>query len=369
MKVLHINSNYLYTTLHEKLIEGLQGKNIINQIYMPTHGGIDFAIPPKGYVHYPICFNKLDRYLYHFKQKKMLIRLVKDIDINSYNVVHAHTLFTDGYMAYKLYETYKIPYVVAVRNTDVNAFFKKRVFLRPTGLKILEHAEKVIFISEAYKSLVLKKYIPKGLISKIDNKSIVIPNGIDNYWLENKSVFTNEKTQDKNIKLIFAGRIDKNKNVMTTIKACEMLRNKGLNVTLTVVGAIADKKEFKKICKYEFVNYIPKQTKEKLMELYRAHDIFVMPSKTETFGLVYAEAMSQGLPVIYTKGEGFDGQFKEGSIGYSVRYFSPSEIADSIVRIKENYRDISHNCLESCGKFNWSIITNKYHNIYGNIGS
>ena len=29
-----------------------------------------------------------------------------------------------------------------------------------------------------------------------------------------------------------------------------------------------------------------------------------MPSKHETFGLVYAEAMTQGLPVIYTKNEG-----------------------------------------------------------------
>ena len=38
--------------------------------------------------------------------------------------------------------------------------------------------------------------------------------------------------------------------------------------------------------------------------IYRENDIYVMPSIIETFGLVYAEAMSQGLPVIYTRGQG-----------------------------------------------------------------
>ena len=44
--------------------------------------------------------------------------------------------------------------------------------------------------------------------------------------------------------------------------------------------------------------------------IFIVNDIFVMPSVTELL-LVYAEAMSQGLPVIYTRGQGFDGQFEE----------------------------------------------------------
>jgi glycosyltransferase involved in cell wall biosynthesis len=59
--------------------------------------------------------------------------------------------------------------------------------------------------------------------------------------------------------------------------------------------------------------------KEKLLNNYRNSDIFIMPSYNETFGLVYIEAMSQGLPIIYTQNEGVDGYFKEGSVGYSVK--------------------------------------------------
>lgn len=51
--------------------------------------------------------------------------------------------------------------------------------------------------------------------------------------------------------------------------------------------------------------------KKQLREAFSISDIFVMPSKPETFGLVYVEALSQGLPILYAKGEGFDGYFDE----------------------------------------------------------
>ena len=51
--------------------------------------------------------------------------------------------------------------------------------------------------------------------------------------------------------------------------------------------------------------------KDKLQAVYAQNSIFAMPSLAETFGLVYVEAMSQGLSVLYTKGEGIDGLFEE----------------------------------------------------------
>lgn len=58
-----------------------------------------------------------------------------------------------------------------------------------------------------------------------------------------------------------------------------------------------------------------------------------MPSFTESFGLVYAEAMSQGLPVIYSKGQGFDGQFAEGVVGYHVDAHDPEELCENIIKM------------------------------------
>src|SRR5699024_1841446 len=121
-------------------------------------------------------------------------------------------------------------------------------------------------------------------------------------------------------------------------------------------GEIENNKIYKNIRELDFIKYVPPKTKEELIQIYRENAIFVMPSITETFGLVYAEAMSQGLPVIYTKEQGFDKQFEEGVVGYSVDCFNPEEISQNILGIIEKYNDISKNCIDLVKKFSWDRI-------------
>ena len=90
----------------------------------------------------------------------------------------------------------------------------------------------------------------------------------------------------------------------------------------------------------------------------------ILPAYTESFGLVYAEAMSQGLPVIYSKGQGFDSQFDEGYIGYSVDARSPEDVADAIIRILDGYAEISGRCAEASKKFMWNKIARVYDSTY-----
>ena len=112
------------------------------------------------------------------------------------------------------------------------------------------------------------------------------------------------------------------------------------------------------------VSVIPYLTKEELINYYRAADIFVMPSFKETFGRVYAEAMTQGVPVIYTRGQGFDGIFEEGTVGYSVKADDVEEIVTSIKKIIGNYKTISANCIDRCTVFNWEDISERLEQLY-----
>ncbi len=366
MKILHINRNYVTSPLHPIMMSHLEKCEMIkNTVFAPTDLSVEQECLPLSDTEVCVnrCFKKQDRLCFDVKQRKIKKALEKNLDVSSFDCMHAYTLFTDGNCAMKLSEKYEIPYIVSVRNTDVNDFFKKLPYLRGRGIRIMEKASAICFLSESYKKRVFDQFVPDRFQNELEKKSYVIPNGIDNFWLEN--IDWEKRGLHTPLRLIYAGRIDANKNIQTTIEAVSDMKRNGIEANLTVVGEIIDDKVFQKI--KSFVCYREAVPKEKLIDFYRSSDIFVMPSFTESFGLVYAEAMSQRLPVIYSKGEGFDHQFPEGKVGYHVNPRDSKDIVSAISAICRDYSKISESAAEAAKKFNWTHIVPQYRELYEKI--
>lgn len=377
--VLQIANDYLGTTLYSLLFNALGCVGVNSVVFVPVCiGNSSYGVKDSqsnDTVYSMIispCFSSLDRILFYSKQRKIHNSICRNIDMGAIDVIHAHTLFSAGYTARRLKKEYGIPYIVAIRNVDVNVFFKKMRHLRRAGINIMLDADKIIFLSPSYKDTVIEKYIPVEKQSEIREKSIVIPNGISDFFIHNEPISGDEEdtkrlnlglATGKRINIIYAGEVNHNKNLIETVDACKLLISKGYDCRYTVVGDITDKK-CSGILDENFITYHHKCKHDELIMLYRRNDIFVMPSHKETFGLVYAEAMSQGLPVIYTKGQGFDGQFEEGVVGYSVSDNDAQELADKIELVLCNYEKISTRCIEESKRFNWHRIAEEYKNIY-----
>lgn len=367
MKIIHINSYYsgsfFYKNLYDRQIED----KLDIDVYVPVANGFESSKLDLG-VYSNISHNhgRYDRLFFHVKHKKIYNDILKQYKIEDYDLLHAHSLFSNGYIAYKLYKKYNIPYIVAVRNTDINVFFKRMIHLRKLGIDILKEAKNIVFISSTYRDALMDEYIPREYRKAFLEKSVVIPNGINDFWLENK-FYKREKAKDKKINLLYVGLVNKNKNIETTISACQMLIDEGFDVKYTIIGKIKDEKQKSLIERSSFIKYVDHSSKEELIDYYRKSHIFVMPSLHETFGIVYIEAMSQGLPLIYTRGQGFDGQFKEGEVGYRVSSDSPGEISERVKDIVENYDLISERCLSNVDQFSWDRIAKIYRELYENI--
>lgn len=361
MKVLQIANGYLDKKLYANLFNHLDSIGVKNQVFVPVQYGKINTSTQKD-VRVVGCFSTFDRYLYFSKQKKTLSAVYANYDVHNFDIIHAHTLFSTGYTAYRLNREFGIPYVVAVRNTDVNLFFNRMIHLRRLGVHVLEHAERIIFLSHVYAETVLKKFVPNALKDSIAKKIDIIPNGIDDFYFQNMQ--ERKSRLEKCIHIIHVGNIDKNKNITSTIEAIKFLMKEGREIDFTLVGEITDVKLRQIVDETDFVKHFRKCSKERVLSHFRETDMLVMPSRHETFGLVYAEAMSQGLPVIYTKGQGFDGQFKEGTVGYHVTPESPADIAEKIKKVIDNYEHLSSNCLSSVGKFNWKRIALQYETVY-----
>src|SRR5690606_9754782 len=113
-------------------------------------------------------------------------------------------------------------------------------------------------------------------------------------------------------KLLYVGKFNKGKNIIALQNAVISInKSKAHKVTLHLVGGGGNREKqvldiAKKNPKYFRVHGVIGD-KKALQNIYKYCHVFTMPSRKETFGLVYIEALLQGLPILFTRDEGIDG--------------------------------------------------------------
>ncbi len=310
------------------------------------------------------CWNSLDRLLFFPRQWKIEKKLQETYNLKDFDILHAHLLLSSGYSALRMKKKYGIPYVVSVRVTDLTGFIKLPYFRRMAN-KILMNANGVMFLSHTHKEELMTRFVKEKNRKAIESKSYVIGNSLEPFWTAHRTEpRTAAPDPQKELKILSVAKILPIKNLPVAAKAVNLLREQGINASLTIVGEVENNEEFKRIQQYECVRYIPFMTKEKLIDEYAGHDIFLLPSIFETFGRVYIEAMSQGLPVLYTKGQGFDGNFPDGEVGYAIPHDDPVVIADRIKRVTKNYTAISEACIRNSVLFDDETLDEKRDRFY-----
>jgi glycosyltransferase involved in cell wall biosynthesis len=80
------------------------------------------------------------------------------------------------------------------------------------------------------------------------------------------------------------------------------------------------------------VTVVPSVPDDELEGLFAAHDVFVMPSLVEGFGLVYLEAMRAGLPVLGTPNSALPDLLQHGREGFIVAPGDPVDLAHCLER-------------------------------------
>ncbi|PTJ01409.1 hypothetical protein BU046_13180, partial [Staphylococcus simulans] len=176
-----------------------------------------------------------------------------------------------------------------------------------------------------------------------------------------------DRNNKNEIQLLYVGRIYSNKNIHRVLNAVREINSKGnYFIKMNVIGKIINERYFEKLKKIIDFNYYGTKDKEEIKQIMEKMDVFTMPSKSETFGLVYIEAMSQNLPLIYTKNEGIYGYFENGIYGKASDYKSTEEIKQNILFILDNYEYFQKNLQDKdfLDEFKWNEIGKLYNEIY-----
>jgi glycosyltransferase involved in cell wall biosynthesis len=131
-------------------------------------------------------------------------------------------------------------------------------------------------------------------------------------------------------KLLYVGRVSKEKNLQILVNVFRLLVQSRQNVTLVIVGDGPYRKEMEQALNGTPSVFMGYMEGEALAEVYASCDLFVFPSTTDTFGNVVLEAQASGLPVIVTDCGGPRENILPGKTGLIVEGNSEKSLLEAI---------------------------------------
>lgn len=243
----------------------------------------------------------------------------------------------------------KLPFVAGIHNSDLTVLtsplykfhFKKRME------NALKNAKAIACRSFALRNKFLKLY------PQYENKTFTAPSGVDESIIIERTPLQN---RDR-IKVLTCANYKKSKNIEQVLKALNGLEN----FELTVIGQNTNTPVLQKLNpKAVFKGFQPR---EKVLEEMRECDIFILPSKGETFGMVYLEAMASGCITVCTKDDGIDGIIKNNVNGFTTTP-SSQEIRELLLSIKNMDNDrlkaLSHNSFNTIKQYTKKACAEQY---------
>lgn len=272
-------------------------------------------------------------------QQKMVahkfLRYSKKNELN-YDLVITHFPMTLLWFAREIAKSKKISCVM--HGVDIRELEKMKRCQQLRTIQMIENISDVV----SFRSVSLREKAKK--LGFVVDYSPVLFSGIPNEIIPPNYVFL-KKIQDTDIKkIVFAGKVNKQKKVDTIIKAISLTKS---NTTCYIIGDGPERANMENLAKQLGLNnrisFLGKQKREEVAEKMFSCGIFVMVSQNETLGLVYLEAMAQGCITIGTKGEGIDGVIKNGENGFLIEPNDPNSLAkllDIIVNMDIEKRQV-----------------------------
>lgn len=277
--------------------------------------------------------------------------------LNKYDACLAFFSVPCGFIAWRL----GIPYVISLQGSDVpfyNPRFRipDKLLFKNLSKRIWRDAEAVIANSEGLRALALES---------APNQEIgVIPNGVDT-----ESFKPLESNGKEGLKIVCVARLTARKRLNLLIEAIGRINDPSVTLTLAGKGDREDdlKAQVAKLDLSDRVLFLGMVAHDDLPEVYRTHDLFVLPSVNEGMSNTVLEAMASGLPVVMTHTGGAEELVEDGKNGQLIEKDSVDSIVGSIRFYMDNPRSLREQGLNSREKaqaMSWSKVAQQYKALY-----
>ncbi len=254
------------------------------------------------------------------------------------DVVHVHDWLV-GSAGAGLSDLLGVPLVATVHATE---WGRHRGHL-PSGVSPTIHAAEGWLVERADAVITCSSYMRdqvRDLFGRPDADIDVIPNGVDIGWFasdpDEVRALRRTLAEDGTHLVLFAGRLEYEKGVQTVLHALERVTDRAGPVRFVVAGIGTYTDELRALVdrlglghRVRFTGFLEEHA---LRLHYAAADVAVAPSLYEPFGLVAAEAMACGTPVVASDTGGLR-EILAGGHGLSFPPEDAEGLADRIVEV------------------------------------
>ncbi|MFJ8257595.1 glycosyltransferase [Peribacillus asahii] len=285
-----------------------------------------------------------------------------------YDIVHAH-LFPTNYwtsIASKLIFNRRPKFVLTEHSTHNRR--REKFYFKYIDRFIYSSFDKIISISQKTQENLISWVDPR---QKNSVKFIVIENGINlNRFFEAKPYCKSEINRKFNVNsklLCMVGRFSKQKDQATVIKAMEGLPE-DIHLLLIGEGTLKEKDEVlsREIGVQNRVHFLG--FRNDVDRIFQTSDIVILSSNWEGFGLVAAEGMAAGKPVLASDVSGLREVVKGAGVLFPKGDSEElARIIKSLIKNQDEYRRISDECLERAKLYNIDKMVKRYLDVYRDL--
>jgi len=283
------------------------------------------------------------------------------------NILHVHYAIphaSAAVSAKQILATYgiHIPIITTLHGTDITLLGKDKSF-KPVIEYAINQSDAVTAVSQNLKEETLLNF-------KIKDEIKVIPNFID-MSLYNQDC--NQILRDKFAKkeepiLVHISNFRKVKRVKDVVKIFEKV-NKKVTSKLLMIGDGPERLKAEQLCrKLGIAKQVRFLGKLKVIEKFLCiADVFVLPSETESFGLVALEAMASKVAVISTNSGGLPEVNIDGKTGYLSDVGDVNKMANDTIELlkdAEKLNAFKNNALAHAKTFDLPNILPQYEAVY-----
>lgn len=279
-----------------------------------------------------------------------------------FDLIHAHVTLPAGFASVLAGILSRRPVII----TEHIAQFDSWMQSWKTSLKVrftLSRADAVIAVSGS----LAKQIRSHGIHRPIH----AVPNLIDS---ERFSLNQRVHNGDDVFKLLFVGRLCEDKNLPVLLHALSLLQSKnGRRYRLKVIGdgplaetyiKLALDLQLGSVCEFTRSFYDP----DRIAREMAACDVFVLPSRRETFGVVVAEAMAVGRPVVATRCGGPE-EILTDATGILVPVDDSIAFAEAITHVCSHYKSFRSEAISDYAhcRFGSERVVDQLSQIYAQV--